>query len=425
MIAGMASAIDTRVAADLITTQVDGQVRSRAEQRQSASSEPCEPSVGQADVGRPTRTASPSASSEARHRVGLRRVDGHAGQRRSRHRGRAAPQRRHDPAPHLPVGAVPGLHRRAWPSPAGGPGQPPPAAVGQRARRRPVPRADADQRAQFHHRRREPGRPGRFGAAAAMSISARSAAVAGSRGSSTPRTTRDSTRRTLVSTTGVRAPNAKAATARAVYSPMPGSASSSSTESGTTPPCSIGDRGGGGVQPQRPARVAEPSPGPDRGGGGVGGQIRRASASGAASRSIHRQHPDHRRLLQHHLADQHRPRRRRRVAATAGRGRARSKNSISRSASSGVRSRPTRRVVAARADAIATLALPASSVAPGRAIGGHRLGHHDPCRTRRGRRRCRVELPGGRVAVDEDLLQQTGVDVEDEAADRVVVQQER
>ena len=187
-------------------------------------------------------------------------------------------------------------------------GQSPAAAVGERAaraRRRPRPCRPA---------RPVPSRRPRTWRPRAGSVrqqrrpsAARSAAVAGSRGSSTPRTTLDSTRRTLVSTTGVRAPKAKAATARAVYSPIPGSVSRASTVSGTDAAVLDGDRGRGGMQAQRPPRVAEPTPRPDGGRGGVGGQIGRVRPA-FHPRVEHRQHPDHRRLLQHHLADQHGPR---------------------------------------------------------------------------------------------------------------------
>jgi len=66
-----------------------------------------------------------------------------------------------------------------------------------------------------------------------------------------------------------------------------------------------------------------------------------------------------------------------------------------------------------------------SSMAPGSAVGRHGLGDHDPRRTRRGWCRLHLELTGRGVTVDEDLLEQAGVDVEDEPADQVVMQQER
>lgn len=56
--------------------------------------------------------------------------------------------------------------------------------------------------------------------------SLRSAAVVAFGGYCTPLTARANTRRTFVSRTACRCPYAKEATAAAVYSPMPGSASS-------------------------------------------------------------------------------------------------------------------------------------------------------------------------------------------------------
>ncbi len=52
-----------------------------------------------------------------------------------------------------------------------------------------------------------------------------------------PATIRPRTRRTFTSTAPTRRPKARAATARAVYGPTPGSASSSTTDDGTRPPC--------------------------------------------------------------------------------------------------------------------------------------------------------------------------------------------
>ena len=242
------------------------------------------------------------------------------------------------------------------------------------------------------------------GCGSSESISARSAAVAGSRGSSRPRTTRDSTRRTLVSTTGVRAPNANAATARAVYSPIPGSVSSSATEVRHDAVMLDRDRGGRRVQPQRPAGVAEPLPGPDGGGGGVRGQIgRRRPAREPAL--VHRQHPDDRGLLQHHLADQDGPRAKPRAAARAGPGRAGRRT----------RSAGRRRAASGGAAARRRGSAPRSRRAFAGQLSGRRLRHRRP-RTRRprpapnragaaspppradrsGRRRRRRPLPAGR-----------------------------
>ena len=96
------------------------------------------------------------------------------------------------------------------------------------------------------------------------------------------------------------------ATARAVYAPTPGSASSSSTLGRHHAAVPVHDRLRGLVQPQRPARVAELAPHPDR----LAGRRRRAGRPARASAPatpVRGQHPGHRRLLQHDLADQHRP----------------------------------------------------------------------------------------------------------------------
>ncbi len=66
------------------------------------------------------------------------------------------------------------------------------------------------------------------------------------------------------------------------------------------------DRGRRGVEPERPARVAEPAPGPDR-------LARRHRREVGGCRPllepgrVHRQHPGDRRLLQHELRHHHRP----------------------------------------------------------------------------------------------------------------------
>ena len=96
---------------------------------------------------------------------------------------------------------------------------------------------------------------------------------------------------------------------------MPGSASRSSYADGTVAAVPLDDGGGRGVQPQRPARVAEPAPGPDRLPGGLGGQRGRCRPA-AQPLLVDGQDPRHRRLLEHELRDQHRPRGRPTARAT-------------------------------------------------------------------------------------------------------------
>ena len=69
----------------------------------------------------------------------------------------------------------------------------------------------------------------------------------------------------------------------------------------------LDDRDRRGVQPQGASRVAEPAPGPHR----LAGRLAAARSAGRRPASqplrVDGQHPGHRRLLEHQLADQHRP----------------------------------------------------------------------------------------------------------------------
>jgi hypothetical protein len=69
----------------------------------------------------------------------------------------------------------------------------------------------------------------------------------------------------------------------------------------------LGDRLCGGVQPKRAARVTQPAPLPDRVRRSRGRERRRCRPP-LQPRRICRKNPGHRRLLQHDLADQDRPR---------------------------------------------------------------------------------------------------------------------
>jgi hypothetical protein len=75
-----------------------------------------------------------------------------------------------------------------------------------------------------------------WGAGSRLSASRNSVAVAVGEGCSAPPISRASTRRTFVSTTAWRCPKANAATAAAVYVPMPGSERSAAWSAGTSPP---------------------------------------------------------------------------------------------------------------------------------------------------------------------------------------------
>ena len=143
----------------------------------------------------------------------------------------------------------------------------------RRARRRPTragsraQRGDAggaDQRAELHERGAGQRRRGRLGRQQlARWRPGRPGGWPGRR-PAPRRPPGQTTRRTLVSTTGCRCPYAKAATARAVYVPTPGRASSWSRSVGHLAAVPLHDRHRALAQPQRPARVAEPAPHPDR-----------------------------------------------------------------------------------------------------------------------------------------------------------------
>ena len=121
-----------------------------------------------------------------------------------------------------------------------------------------------------------------------------------------PVAARAKTRRTLVSSTACRCPYANEATAAAVYSPIPGSASSWRVLARYVAAVPFRYRLRGPVQPQRAARIAEPAPGADRLAGRLGGQVGGAGPAGEPL-LVHRQDPAHRGLLQHELADHHPP----------------------------------------------------------------------------------------------------------------------
>ena len=173
---------------------------------------------------------------------------------------------------------------RGGPSWAGDPASRQAQPVAHRARpaaRRP---GHADQRPQFHDRDREADRPARRPPARARRCRPgrwRGRAPASAR----PCTSRATTRRTLVSTTGCGCPYPKQATARAVYVPMPGQRLSSSTSRRDDAAVPLGDGDRRLAQPQRPAGVAELAPGADHVGGARGGQRGRAWASGPATRA--------------------------------------------------------------------------------------------------------------------------------------------
>ena len=208
--------------------------------------------------------------------------------------------------------------RRA--SPATVTGQPPAAAVSQRAGPAGRGAGRADQRPEFHHGGGEPGGSRRFGRQQGRHLGAGRLSVAGSRGSSTPADHPgqhpadvgvDDRRAGAERERGDRAGRVLADTRQ---SQQPSTVVGHHDRRRST--IAVARRAAAAPGAGSPAvpRPGSPQPGSRRPG-------RRASASAASTRRIDRQHPDHRRLLQHHLADQHRPGRRRGRRATADHGR--------------------------------------------------------------------------------------------------------
>ena len=228
---------------------------------------------------------------------------------RLRHRVRR-PRAARRAACRAPAGRCPRRSGRgaAGPSCGGLAGQPPRARRGDRAASALRRAGRAHQRAQLHGRRR-PARRGRLVLrAAARRASRRSAAVvavggycdAGHQPGRRPGARWCPAPRAAARTRTRRPPPP-------VYSPTPGQRQQlARARAGTSPPCRSVIAGRRAVQPQRPARVAEPAPGPDRLAGRLGGQVGRARPAGQPL-LVHRQHPAHRGLLEHELADHHAP----------------------------------------------------------------------------------------------------------------------
>ena len=236
---------------------------------------------------------------------------------------RVVAQHREQPSADLAVGAGVGLRLPRRPvvrrSPAGVPGAP----VAERAGRAPRGRGRAHQGAELHHADR-PGRRGRRvvrqqpGGQVALGPGDRRTGqlLAGEARGRAPaarwcRARRAAGRRRTTPPRRRCSRRLRAAPAAAARS------------SGTSPAVPLGDRDRRGVEAQRPARVAEPSPGPHRLARRRRRPGRRVSASCSIHASPHRQHPRDRRLLEHELRDEDPPRRRADGRARAGRGRAR------------------------------------------------------------------------------------------------------
>ena len=232
----------------------------------------CRGRVASRDASRsPSRRRAPRAPREARrrraHRSAHRGPPSAVGAARRRSRMRPRSQR-------LVVANGAGRSRVARPDGLVAPPVQPtaprrrvPAPRSCRARPAQRPARPAHRRPEVHHGVRPlagpVGRDGRVG----KRLQAR-------RGHRRPRppTIRPSTRRTLTSTAPTGAPNASAATARAVYGPTPGSASRSATDDGHPSAVLRRDHQRGAPQVQRPPVVAEALPRPEHVGRSRGGQ---------------------------------------------------------------------------------------------------------------------------------------------------------
>ena len=226
-------------------------------------------------------------------------------ERPRRHRAVGGAQDVEQPAAHLPVGAGELLHpprrpvvRRAAGQPPGagrrGPGRPRSAASRPRrpARPAPSPRPRTGPPG--------PGRPGRARRRRPGPRRGRCRPPPGRAPAGPPPGARWCRRPAAACRSRSRRPPGRCRCRR------PGSASSAATSRGTTPPCRSTIATRRLAQPQRPPRVAELAPRPDD----LGRRGRREVGRRRPARQPlppHRLHPGHRRLLQHHLADQHRP----------------------------------------------------------------------------------------------------------------------
>ena len=235
--------------------------------------------------------------------------------------GPAAPRRTSSSSPRTwrSVPAKPWV-RRGGARVGGRAGGAPGAAVGDRALRRSAGRAAMHTSAPSSIRATL-NRAARAGVAGQQRPRRRRgrALVEGGPGRPGPSTARATTRRTLVSTTGVPLAEGERRHRPRGVGADAGQAQQRVDVVGHDPAEAPGDLTRALVQAQRAARVAELAPHPHR----VTRRVPRRASAGVGHRSSHarvgRQHPGDRGLLQHDLADQHGPRRSRPGRATAGR----------------------------------------------------------------------------------------------------------
>ena len=188
---------------------------------------------------------------------------------------------------HLPVGAVPGLTAARRTLVCRSAGALPGAQVGDGAVVAARCPGGADQRPELHHGDVPRARPSRGSAGTSAAARAGSARVsAGAAGRCGPRPRGPARGGRWCRRRWSRSPKAKRGDRRGGVGADPGQGRAARPRSsGTSPPCRSTHRGGRGVQPQRPARVAEPAPGAHRLAGSRRGQVGRASASAPSTRA--------------------------------------------------------------------------------------------------------------------------------------------
>ena len=235
-----------------------------------------------------------------------------SGQARSRVFAPTGPRglagQRHQPAPALAVGPRPGLPASRWPVVRRMPGRPPGTAVAYRAVVTPRSGGRADQRAQLH----QGHRPGRGRGVVVGELLDRERLLGGGHGI---RRELDAGHPAGQDPADVRVEDGLPASecerqhGRGRVVADAGEPTQRVVVVGDLAAVVLGDRGRGGVEPDRTAGVAESSPRPDGLTGRVGSEVRGVGPA-CEPRVVHRKHAGDGRLLEHELRDQHSPWRR-------------------------------------------------------------------------------------------------------------------
>ena len=268
------------------------------------------------------RRRAPSATRPARHRSRWSSSGHAASMRAAVHRAVGLAGERHDPAAALPVGAGPGLAAPRRSVVRREAGAAPRAAVGDRAG------VAATAGGRCRPARRAPSSPTAHVAAVAGSsgssvvATSRSARVTAGAGNSTPGHGARQDPADVGVEHDVPLAEGEAGDRRGGVVADAGQREQVVVRRRHLAVVALDDGDRGGVEAQRATGVAQPAPHPHRLAGGLGGQGGRRRPALEPGR-VHRQHPRDRRLLEHELADHHRPRRGRHARATAARARGR------------------------------------------------------------------------------------------------------